>query len=260
MKLVKTLAAAAVLAMSSFATQASPITVGGVTWDPEAPAFMGLDFTADTAQSFFQVFNSSTNALTGYGRIASVQGNQNYCLGCELLFKFTATANSVVNNGNPTTSELPNNKIFAGENRTEFDTYKFTFDPTTVNIFVATSGTFNNTLASVGGASWLNLTLSDLEAWSVFKDADTAKSLPIYGASSGKLTAINDNALASYNFYNAAGNGNGTVDATFGARQSAATANLIIATDTISSPSSLAALGLGLIGLAGVARRKVKSN
>ena len=73
MKLVKTLAAAAVLAMSSFATQASTITVGGVSWDTDyvdagdSDFLGGFEFT-----QWFSDVNSTIGDLSNYSSAKSI--------------------------------------------------------------------------------------------------------------------------------------------------------------------------------------------
>lgn len=261
MKLVKTLAAAAVLAMSSFATQASTITVGGVTWNPAG----NLDFTAETSESFYQGFNAVTNNLTGWGKITSVQGGTGYCSGCELVFKFDSLSANTISNEAVANSDLLGVKR-PGEVNANFVKKVFEFNPGVVNIYVQAAGLFNGSYASINTATnWLNMDVIDFWATVLFKTSDTTLSNPLKGNSGASLKAKTDSALASQYFAQSPISSNSYMTVGFGSRfvgPNNPGANLNISADTVSvsAPSTLAVLGLGLIGLAGVARRKVKSN
>ena len=81
-KYLKILGAAAILSSSSFAAQA--VTVGGVTWDPDHP----LDFSGVTAVVHQDV--DASGVLSGYGRITTLNGqpSSDFCSGCELTFVY----------------------------------------------------------------------------------------------------------------------------------------------------------------------------
>lgn len=84
MKLFKTLLATAALALGMGAAQASVINVGGVQWDPDA----ATDFTSQSV-NMRQFLNTTTGELTGFGVITAMNGNFNFCPGCELTFQFS---------------------------------------------------------------------------------------------------------------------------------------------------------------------------
>ena len=87
------LAGALALAASG-AAFASPVNVNGVHWDTTDAFYL-------TINSFNLRESSVSKAgdvLTGYGQIGSIDGNNNFCTGCDLTFKFTYTVQSV--NGN----------------------------------------------------------------------------------------------------------------------------------------------------------------
>lgn len=84
---MKAACATAALGLASIAgVQAAPITVGGVTWDPD-------DLTDYTSQSvnMRQFINTTTGELTGFGIVTVINGTTSatFCAsGCELTFQF----------------------------------------------------------------------------------------------------------------------------------------------------------------------------
>jgi hypothetical protein len=100
MNLLKTFAAASAIALASFGAIASPISSGGITWDP--------DFVGDNFLSFGQDFIGSgvyqqvdaNGVVSGNGVITSFNGQSegNYCTvvgSCALTFAYS----DVLNNG-----------------------------------------------------------------------------------------------------------------------------------------------------------------
>src|ERR1035437_10091268 len=65
----KVLAGVAVAAALVTSAHASPITVDGVTWDPNAVT----DFTSQSI-NMRQIINTTTGELTGYGIITAING------------------------------------------------------------------------------------------------------------------------------------------------------------------------------------------
>ena len=128
------LACALAMGVWSGSALATPITVGGITWDP-----------ADGADLNIQAFNfreSSVagvgNVLTGYGEIGQINGDSNFCSGCSLTFTFEYTLASIEG-----TATNP----------------KVVFDNGSINFFVDMGGTFDvadPTTAGIG-SSWLTL-------------------------------------------------------------------------------------------------------
>lgn len=82
MKLFKSLLVTGAMAMAT-ASYAAPITVGGVTWDPDA----ATDFTSQSV-NMRQFLNAQTGELTGFGIVTVMNGSSNFCAGCELTFQF----------------------------------------------------------------------------------------------------------------------------------------------------------------------------
>ena len=85
MKVLKKAAVAAALALAGVTSFASTINVGGVNWDPDA----ATDFTSQSA-AMRQFINVGTGELTGFGIINAMNGNAQatFCPGCELTFQF----------------------------------------------------------------------------------------------------------------------------------------------------------------------------
>ncbi|GGC96953.1 PEP-CTERM sorting domain-containing protein [Undibacterium terreum] len=75
-------AAAAMALVGS--VHATPINVGGVIFDPDAP--LNLSGTTDTIT---QSINPSTGELSGYGIITKLNTDSTFCPGCELTFKYS---------------------------------------------------------------------------------------------------------------------------------------------------------------------------
>lgn len=85
MKAIKKTAVAAALALAGATSFASTINVGGVNWDPNA----ATDFSGQSV-NMRQFINGGTGELTGFGILTAMNGtNQNlFCPGCELTFQF----------------------------------------------------------------------------------------------------------------------------------------------------------------------------
>lgn len=235
MKLVKTLVAAAALAVSSFTAQASVINVGGVQWDPES----GFDFTAKF--DFNQWFNG--NELTGIGEFYKLNNtNPNvFVPNGELTFQFGGfnLVNGVFTNGWL--------KVYTG----------FGLDDD-YDAGVNTGAVASDITKATNGTLWLSLVSSYNQFTSDFPNAQN----PFL---SGQLT-VNWNVIVNqgtaWSNFNTNTQAAGTdlfsrASATFQVGQSIATlGNGSLIGDSIAAPSSLAVLGLGLLGVAGVARRK----
>lgn len=78
-KVLAGVAVAAALATSAYAV---PITVGGITWDPDSP----IDFSS-ASLAIHQTINPA-GVLSGFGTINTINGSSIVCAGCELTFVF----------------------------------------------------------------------------------------------------------------------------------------------------------------------------
>lgn len=70
---------------------ASPITVYGVTWDRANP----IDLTVQSINLRETSIGSVGDTLTGYGQIGSINGNNDFCSGCDLTFTFSYQVQSI---------------------------------------------------------------------------------------------------------------------------------------------------------------------
>ncbi|WP_374434107.1 PEP-CTERM sorting domain-containing protein [Inhella sp.] len=85
MNVIKKTAVAAALALAGATSFASTINVGGVNWDPDAPT----DYSGQ-AVNMRQKINTVTGELTGFGILTAMNGTAQgaFCPGCELTFQF----------------------------------------------------------------------------------------------------------------------------------------------------------------------------
>lgn len=83
MKLLKKAIIGSALALAFSAVQAAPITVAGITWDPD----QGTDFSAQSI-NMRQFINPVSGELSGFGVITAINGSGSFCAGCELTFQF----------------------------------------------------------------------------------------------------------------------------------------------------------------------------
>lgn len=114
----------------SGSTLAAPINVNGVTWDSSSP----FDLTIQSLNLRETSVSAPGDILMGYGQIGSINGNNSFCMGCDLTFTFTYTVQSV--NGN----------------QVVFDNGGFQF-------YVAPAGTFDfgDPTSASSGTSWVTL-------------------------------------------------------------------------------------------------------
>ena len=94
---LKNILASVAMAAATTAAMASPINVGGVTWDPDSP----FDFFAK-GNLFETVVDLSNGGFQGYGIATNINeaNEQSFCTNCELTFTFggfTLTGGTLVN-------------------------------------------------------------------------------------------------------------------------------------------------------------------
>lgn len=134
--LVIGLAAALALGASGVA---SAITVDGITWNPGSP----FDLNINSLNLRESAVTGIGQTLMGYGQVGSINGDTNFCSGCNLTFQFTYTVQYLQGTGSGTTQAI--------------------FNMGSVQFYVSNPGTFNvGNPASAGlGTPWLTLTGHD---------------------------------------------------------------------------------------------------
>ena len=135
---LKNIFAGVALAAAATASMASPITVGGVTWDPDS----FLDFSASDAM-FESVVTNVGDVVTGYGKITSLNGETTpnaFCFDCELTYKFSYTLSAITGN-------------------------RFTFSGGEFEVYVGSGSTKNWNPTTLAGAESLAANATDGELW-----------------------------------------------------------------------------------------------
>ncbi len=124
------LACALALGAWSGSTLATPVNVNGVTWDTADAFYLTID-SFNLRETRVAAVN---DVLTGYGQIGSIDGNNGFCLGCDLTFTFTYTVQSI--NGN-----------------------QVVFNNGSYQFYTQAAGSYNVAIpTSVGGTPWVTLT------------------------------------------------------------------------------------------------------
>jgi len=243
MKLVKTLVAAAALAVSSFTAQASVINVGGVTWNPDA----ATDFTSQQA-NVRQFINPTTGELTGFGLVTGFNGTNvdTFCAGCEMTFQFRGFM-PVGGQLIPGLGQSVNYvggliDIFVGPRQIALTSYNDYNALTIANtggtpsqLFLQLKNNYTFVGTNLGNAFLTGLGLLDVIGGNAKLHFDT-----------------NTRSQGADMFFS----GGLSFQHTPGSILDMSGTFSLSGDSVVSAPSSLAVLGLGLLGLAGVARRK----
>ncbi len=230
------LAGAAALAMSMSA-QASEINVGGVVWDPESM----IDFTShgSITESFAGV---EGDIVSGHGMFSTINSGlpnfATFCPGCELTFTLSMELKTIVS------------------------LTEFAFKDLTIDIYVDDSldyqtalGTFTESAAEASnGDLWLSLFGSSLV--STGTNLGTASAT---GTGSSLLDVMGGLAMSNFDTDSKLGGADFVLASTFLPSLSHPgflAGTFILAGDSIPEPSTIALLGLGLLGFAGARKRK----
>ena len=240
-KFTKYLVAGAFAACSAYAS-ADPITVGGVTWDPDLP----VDFRADF--NFVQDFAGNPNVagteLFGYGIIYSLNNSLfrgvEFCSGCELTFEIGGFLTDDSNG-------FQDGEGYINVYRDYSLDYDYATDP-------------YNATAATNGDLWIRFNAGNVN----FLSTESDTSNPYL---SGQLsvqwfldqTVLGTSALAFDSFETGTqvdgGDAYSSANATFGI-DTGATGNGTLFADTVPAPTTLALFGLSVLGLGAVKRRR----
>jgi hypothetical protein len=231
----------------SMSANAGNVNIGGVIWDPGSTiAFPDLgDFVANGT-----IFETSATfpgeTVVGQGQVtqinSAVPNGGDFCPGCELTFTFSMDLVSFVGAPNDTLGGIDGD---------------FTFENLTIQFWVDNAQDYDGTYASAaGGQLWLELVLNPAN---FLTGSGTALgSGSDQGTGSGVLDAVDGLALGNFDTNTQAAGGDLTLTSSF--QPTAGVPGLLNGTfdltgDTIPEPTSIALLGLGLLGFAS-ARRK----
>lgn len=143
---------------ASGAAFAAPITVGGVTWDPDSH----FDLTVVSSSLIETSVANTGDTLMGYGLVGGInQDTTNFCQGCQLAFTFQYTVAD--------TSGL-----------------KVLFNQGAVNFYVIPGGTYNPSDPTniSSGTLWLSLTGHN----SVVADYPAGWEGDLFATASGSIT------------------------------------------------------------------------
>jgi len=245
------LAGAAALAMS-MTSQASEINVGGVTWDPETVGIDQLFTSANEA-----VISSIGDTLSGYGLVTAFPtgGDISFCAGCELTFEF----------GGYELAQLGPVDAFGSQ--------ALVFTGGWVNFYVDHSADYDDTIGNAqDGDLWLSLVGHEQTFGAFTGTLFGAASLFGTGNDNGSGRGLLDvretgaigmanNNFNTNSFTDAQGN---MTDANFNSTFAPSGTDPLyplsgvttIQSRTIPEPSTIALLGLGLLGFAGARKRK----
>jgi hypothetical protein len=233
----------------SFGAQAAEINVGGVVWDPSENVGNGFPSLNDFFAAGNIIEDAATGApgqvLTGFGEVQqfnSEDPNQaSFCPGCELTFTFSMTTVSF--------------NIDAGFLGVVPNIGSFEFTDLEINFWVDDSEDFAGTSATAGnGDLWLKFT-SDLLSGDGFNLGTGSDS----GSGTALIDAVGGLAMSNFDTNGEANGADALLSSSFQdfvGRTDTLRGTFEISGNSIPEPSSIALLGLGILGLGLRARKK----
>jgi len=229
----------------SLSAQASDINIGGVVWDPESVNSFPdeVDFTSSGILTETATTGIPGDIVTGYGLFTTINNTfpnmADFCPSCELTFTFSMELDSIVPGGGASAN--------------------FAFKNLVIDIFVDGMPNYNDTAANAGdGNLFLQLTSNGLLTGS----GDNIGTGSDDGSGSGLLDVTQGIGLAWKNFdTNEQVNGADFVFSSSFQPKGAGfpgilTGDFQLTGNSIPEPTSIALLGLGMLGFAASRKRK----
>ncbi len=220
-------------------SQATPINVAGVVWDPDA----ATDFSSQSV-NMRQFINPLTGELSGFGFVTAFngQGQASFCPGCELTFTYSGffPTGGVLIPGVGTTASyaggVVNVYVGAIEVLNPFDYNALTWANTgNGTLFLSLANNYAFLGSHLFGGSLAGLGFLDVTGGAAAANFDT--DTQAYGSDLRFTSSLSYPHLGADNIADMSGTGN-----FFG--------------NSIPEPESLALVGLALVGLAAARRRK----